>query len=247
MQPTDEGESKKYESQRSDAGNTNKSVARKVYAHQPKVTWNRAYIFRTLIDGSLLVLPLAIILFALYLLFRFVFNLLVPISAILSSGNAEPHWSVNIISLIVLLIFLFGVGLLTRNRSGKFYYTYFERNYLSHIPLYTTVKDTVQQFSGLKKMPFSQVVLIDPFKTGVLMTGFVTEEVTEDIFTVFVPTAPNPTNGNIYHVPKECIRFLDVGTEKAMRTVVSMGTGSTCLFPPEVNKLAQLKTENQTD
>ncbi|MDF9796105.1 putative membrane protein [Catalinimonas alkaloidigena] len=245
MQHTDqcESENNKYRQAKAHhSGKTNKSIAMKNHAHHQKVTWNRAYIFRTMIDGALLVLPLAIILFALYLLFRFVFNLLVPISAILTTGSEEPHWSVNIISLVILLLFLFAVGLATRNRSGKFYYTYFERNYLSQIPLYTTVKDTVQQFSGLKKMPFSQVVLIDPFKTGVLMTGFVTEEVSKDIFTVFVPTAPNPTNGNIYHVPKECVQFLKVGTDKAMRTVVSMGTGSTCLFSE--NNSAHLNAEN---
>ncbi|MEK6480588.1 DUF502 domain-containing protein [Catalinimonas sp. 4WD22] len=224
---------------------THTTITKKFIAQQQN-KWDREFILKTLIDGALLVLPLAIILFALYLLFRFVFNLLVPISAILSSGNETPHWWVNIISLIVLLLFLFGVGLTIRYRSGKFYFTYFERNYLSQIPLYTTVRDTVQQFTGLKKMPFSQVVLIDPFKTGVLMTGFVTEEVSEDIFTVFVPTAPNPTNGNIYHVPRESIQFLDVGTDKAMRTVVSMGTGSACLFPTEGSNSAQLDAEAST-
>ncbi len=209
--------------------------------------WTKAYIFKTMLDGALLVLPLAIILFVLRLLFRFVVSLLVPISTLLTSGSDEPHWSVNIISLVVLMLFLFAVGLAAHNRSGKFYFTYAERNYLRHIPLYTIVKDTVQQFSGLKKMPFSQVVLVDPFKTGVLMTGFVTEEITDDLFTVFVPTAPNPTNGNIYHIPRECIKFLEVGTDKAMRTVVSMGTGSSCLFPDmECNNNLELEASDAT-
>lgn len=214
---------------------TNETSAKHVHpqgtylAPQPG-KWTKQYILRTLLDGALLVLPLAIIIFVMSLIFKFVFNLLVPISALLSAGAEEPHWSVNIISLIILLIFLFSVGLAVRHRAGKFYFYYLERNYLSQIPLYSAVRDTIQQFSGLKNMPFSQVVLVDPFKTGVLMTGFVTEEISSDIFTVFVPTAPNPTNGNIYHIPRDCIRFLEVGTEKAMRTVVGMGTGSSCLF-----------------
>ncbi|WKN30197.1 DUF502 domain-containing protein [Porifericola rhodea] len=210
--------------------NSQKGQTEEAYQRASRSGWSRQYIFRTMMDGALLLLPLAIILFALYLIFRFVFNLLVPISVLLSTGSEDPHWTVNILSLVVLLIFLFLIGLLVRNRSGKFYFHYLERNYLSQIPLYSTVRDTVQQFSGLKKMPFSQVVLIDPFKTGVLMTGFVTEEISKDMYTVFVPTAPNPTNGNIYHVPRQCIQFLDVGSDQAMRTVVSMGTGSSCLF-----------------
>lgn len=234
MQNSDFGESntkgQSHQSSGTGGEGNKKTLARKIYAHQKKVKWNRAYILKTLIDGALLVLPLAVIVFALYLLFRFVFNLLVPITLLLTPNNAEPHWFINVISLAILVTFLFIVGLAARNRSGKYYFTYFERNYLCHIPLYATVRDTVQQFTGMKSMPFSKVVLIDPFNSGTLMTGFITEEISEDIYTVFVPTAPNPTNGNIYHVPKENVKFLEVGTDKAMRTVVSMGTGSSCLF-----------------
>ena len=79
-------------------------------------------------------------------------------------------------------------------------------------------------------MPFSQVVLVDAYNTGVLLTGFVTETVSGDIYTVFVPTAPNPMNGNIYHVPASQLRFLDIEPEKAMRSIVGMGTGSSELF-----------------
>lgn len=79
-------------------------------------------------------------------------------------------------------------------------------------------------------MPFSQVVLVDAYNTGVLLTGFITETVSKEIYTVFVPTAPNPMNGNIYHVPASQLRFLDIEPEKAMRSIVGMGTGSTVLF-----------------
>ena len=81
-------------------------------------------------------------------------------------------------------------------------------------------------------MPFKQVVLVDPFDSGVLMTGFVAEEIENGLFTVFVPTAPNPTNGNVYHVPASRLKFLDIKAEKAISTVVGMGTGSSCLFSP---------------
>ena len=58
------------------------------------------------------------------------------------------------------------------------------------------------------------------------MTGFITDQINDTLYTIFVPTAPNPTNGNIYHVPKELITFLDVSTQDAMRTVMGMGTGT---------------------
>ncbi len=117
-----------------------------------------------------------------------------------------------------------------RAKRGHSYFKVFEKRYLNHIPLYSSIKETVAQFSGLKKMPFSQVVLVDAYNTGVLLTGFVTETVTDDIYTIFVPTAPNPMNGNIYHVPVKQLKFLDIEPEQAMRSIVGMGTGSTKLF-----------------
>jgi uncharacterized membrane protein len=37
-------------------------------------------------------------------------------------------------------------------------------------------------------------------------------------------------NGNIYHVPKKQLKFLDIESEKAMKSIVGMGTGSSLLF-----------------
>jgi uncharacterized membrane protein len=132
--------------------------------------------------------------------------------------------------MLILAVFIFVVGLVLRNRIGKMYFRSFENTYLSQIPLYNTIKEMVGQFSGLKEMPFKRVVLIDPYNTGVLLTGFVTEDVSDSVYTVFVPTAPNPANGNIYHVPAEKLKFIEVEPERAMRTIVGMGTGSSCLF-----------------
>jgi uncharacterized membrane protein len=78
----------------------------------------------------------------------------------------------------------------------------------------------------MKDLPFSQVVLFDPYNTGVLMTGFVTDKINDELFTIFVPTAPNPMNGNIYHAPKTTLTFLTVSSQEAMRTIMGMGTGS---------------------
>src|SRR5690606_9729161 len=122
--------------------------------------------------------------------------------------------------------FVFLIGLLVRNRVGKVYFKRFEKKYLTKLPLYNLIHQTVYQFVGLKKLPFSEVVLLDPFRSGTMMTGFVTDQVNDELYTIFVPTAPNPTNGNIYHVPKELLTFLSVSTQDAMRTVMGMGTGT---------------------
>lgn len=189
------------------------------------------YVFTTLIQGFIFLLPLTILLILLSVLFSFVFKIVAPLSFLLDNGGPVPDWVINFISISILLMFFFLFGLMVKSSVGKGYFTSFEKKYLTKIPLYNLVHKTVYQFAGLEKLPFSQVVLIDPFKTGTLMTGFVTSQINENLYTIFVPTAPNPMNGNIYHVPKDSIQFLPVSPQDAMRTIMGMGTGSACLLP----------------
>ncbi|MDP2042233.1 DUF502 domain-containing protein [Algoriphagus sp.] len=208
--------------------------------------WSKPFFIKTLLDGLLLVLPTIIILFLLSLIFKFVFNIVSPISALLDK-NAEKHaLLINLLALLILVVFIFTIGLILRSARSKKSFKIFEGRYLLRIPLYSTLQETIAQFSGLKKMPFSQVVLIDAYNTGVLLTGFITEKACDGIYTVFVPTAPNPMNGNIYHVPSTQMRFLDIEPEKAMRTIMGMGTGSSVLFAArekteEVEELDEVK------
>ncbi len=192
--------------------------------------WTKSFFIRTLLNGLLLTLPTIIILFLLSIIFKFVFNIVSPISSLLDQNSESHAWFINVLALLILIALIFIIGLIMRDARGQRSFKSFEDRYLLQIPLYSTLKETVAQFSGLKKMPFSQVVLVDAYNTGVLLTGFVTEKVTDGIYTVFVPTAPNPMNGNIYHVPAAQLKFLEIEPEKAMRSIVGMGTGSTVLF-----------------
>jgi len=199
----------------------------------PEKTWFRSFFLRTLLNGLFLVLPTIIIMVLLSVIFRFVFNLIAPISALLDK-NAETHTFItNIVALLILISVIFLIGFILSDFRNKRSFKRFENTYLLRIPLYSTLRGTIDKFSGQKKMPFSQVVLVDAYNTGVLLTGFITETVSKDIYTVFVPTAPNPMNGNIYHVPAAQLRFLDIEPEKAMRSIVGMGTGSSELFAAE--------------
>ena len=137
---------------------------------------------------------------------------------------------IDLIPLAAILLLFFFIGLTVRTELGSKLFNRIDKQWLSQLPFYSILRDTVQQFFGNKKMPFSQVVLVDVFNNDTLMTVFVTDEVTEDIYTVFVPTGPNPTNGFIFHVRKHQLTFLKVRPEEAMRMIIGVGTGSKTLF-----------------
>lgn len=219
----------KIENSSGDAINR-KDLIRVYQSHDSGQPWYKHPIVSTMRQGMLFTLPILIFLTIVYLLFKLVFNLISPISFLLIGGNEARPWYLQVLTLMVLLGIFLVVGLFAQINSTRALAQKIERKYFFQMPLYSVIRETVQQFSGLKKMPFSQAVLVDPYNTGVYLTGFISEQVHPDLFTVFVPTAPNPINGNLYHVPRSKLVFLAVAPEVAMRSIVGMGSGSSNLF-----------------
>jgi uncharacterized membrane protein len=75
-------------------------------------------------------------------------------------------------------------------------------------------------------MIFKSVALIRPFGNDTMITAFITDESDNGYTTVFVPSAPAPTGGYIYHLKNEYVIKIDYPIEQAMRTVLSLGAGS---------------------
>lgn len=184
------------------------------------------FLVTTLLGGFVVILPITIFIFIIRLIFNFLTDALAPLSTLIATKTA---WNVSIVNLIALgsiILFCFLMGLLIRTRIGKNFFGSIEKAYLERLPLYGTIKEIVQQFSGAKKMPFSEVVTVEVFSNGTKMTGFITEEHGDGNFTVFVPTGPNPTNGFIFHVSEDQIERKNTSTEEAMRSIIGVGVGS---------------------
>ena len=200
-------------------------------SQSPETDTRRTPSFKELLfKGIAVVLPAVLLLLIGQAVLNFSLRILRPISAWLDPGFTERQWVVDLISLGMLVGILLIIGFLMRNRLAISELERFERNFLRRIPLYAMLRETVNQFTGLKKMPFSEAVLVDPFNSGTYMTGFIAEQSADGYYTVFVPTAPNPTNGFVFHLPESRINFTKVRPKDAMRTVVGMGTGSEVMF-----------------
>lgn len=200
----------------------------------PTVKNLRHFFVTTLIGGIVVLLPLVIFIFAIKLVLGFVNSILQPLSQLIGINSEMPGFIIDVIALIIVLIFCFIVGLGVRTRMGKEILNYIERDILDRLPAYRTIRDIVKQFSGGKQTPFKTVVAVDVYNTGTRMTGFITDQPDQGLYTVFVPTAPNPTNGFIFHVTRDQIEFLDAKTEDAMRIVIGMGVGSSKIYTKEV-------------
>ncbi len=193
----------------------------------------KRFFITTLIGGVVVLLPITILVIVINFLIGLISNWLKPLSELLAGTIKLNHFFLDLIALVIVILFCFLVGLFIRTQIGKTSFAYIESTFLNLIPFYSTVKDIVQQFTGNKKTPFKQVVMADVFNSGALMTGFVTDDHENGMYTIFVPTAPNPTNGFVFHVHKDQIRFIKKDAQEAMRSVIGMGAGSAKLFEEE--------------
>ena len=190
----------------------------------------KGFLKSTVMGGVLVILPLAVLLFIAHWVFTFVSETISPLTgALLTRWSLQPVVA-DIIVVILIVMLCAAVGFIVRTKVGKWIYQLVENGLLRKAPGYSIIKETVVQFIGNKKSPFSSVALVQVYENSTMVSAFVTDTHEDGSCTVFVPTGPNPTSGNIYHVKGEYVHRVDVPVEEAMRSIISCGAGSSALI-----------------
>lgn len=199
----------------------------------------KEFIKSTLIGGLLVVLPLGILLAIVAWLFSQVRKAITPLTRIVMEKSPMQELVAALLVITVIIAACFAIGILVRTRLGKWLFHTLETYILKKAPGYSLIKETVFQFLGTKKSPFSSVALVRLYGNDTLVSAFVTDTHENGTCTVFVPTGPNPTSGNIFHVPATCVFPVDIPVEDAMRSIISCGAGSAKL----IESMKKLKSE----
>lgn len=147
-------------------------------------------------------------------------------------GPTYWYWSAAAFLLAVVLIAI--VGLLTRYYIGKKIIDWTD-NLMMRVPLlnkfYGAIKQVNEAFAG-NKHSFKTVVLVEFPLAGNYSVGFITNEqqgelqknAGKNLFSVFVPTTPNPTSGFLILVPQEKIIKLEMSVADGIKYIVSLGS-----------------------
>ncbi len=176
------------------------------------------------------ILPVAILFFVFNWIFNLVRNMIQPLTNLVMTKSQIQEILAAILVIAVILTLCFVIGVFVRTSLGKWIYQTLENRILKVAPGYSLIKETVMQFLGSKKSPFSSVALAQIFGNETLVSAFVTDTHSDGSYTVFVPTGPNPTSGNIYHLEGRFVHPIDVPVEDTMRSILSCGAGSTKLI-----------------
>lgn len=188
------------------------------------------FFISALIGGLLVVLPLGIMIAIVAWIFSQVHKAISPLTKLLIEQSTLQGIVADILVVSLIVVACFMVGVLVRTRLGKWIYHTLESSFLKKTPGYTLIKETVFQFLGNKKSPFSSVALVKIYGNDTLVSAFVTDTSESGICNVFVPTGPNPTSGNIFHLDSQYVFPVDIPVEDAMRSIISCGAGSSTLI-----------------
>ena len=187
----------------------------------------KKFLKTTLIGGLTTVVPIGIVAGIFHWLFLAITNIIQPMTnMIMAKSNLKEILADGVVILAIIALCFF-IGLVIQTNIGRWIHNTLEKNLLDRFPGYSLFKETFLHLLSQEKQPFSQVALAQIFPTKTLVTCFVTAEHSNGWFTVFVPTGPNPTSGNIYHLPPEQVKTIPkANVQTTMQTIIACGAGS---------------------
>lgn len=197
---------------------------------------------RAFVTGLLLVAPLAVTIWALVKIIDLVGSVFSPWIAAQAATYLPTElanskllglvWDLIGAFIVVLLVTL--LGWLSRHFLAKYLLAAGDR-LMGEIPgvsaIYGTVKQIVATFGEQGRSSFSKVVVVEFPRPGSWAIGFLTNTAPsepaaragEELWSVFVPTTPNPTSGFLVLLPRTQVRELEMSVADGMKLIISGG------------------------
>lgn len=197
---------------------------------------SRLITFRTaFFSGLLLVAPLVVTIWAFSKIVELVGGTFRPLyEHYLPDSLQRIPFLWDSLATVVVLLLVTGLGYLSNYVFGKYFLKVGER-FIQRIPgigtVYNSVKQIVATFSTQNRNLFNKVVLVEFPRSGTWAIGFLTNKqqsepharIGGEIWTIFVPTTPNPTSGFLVLLPADKIIELDMSVGDGMKMIISGG------------------------
>jgi uncharacterized membrane protein len=178
------------------------------------------YVLGRLITGVLVVAPIYLAALLLLKGAKSLTGVLKPFAHLL------PNWlpGAEVLSLLVVLIICFLIGLAVRTRIGFALRNRLEKSFFERMPGYSLIRSLTQRLAGEDREAAWKPALVEVEEA--LVPAFVIEELGDGRFTVFVPSIPTPLAGAVYILTAERVHPLDVPFAQAIKAISRWGSGS---------------------
>lgn len=195
----------------------------------------RNFVKTSLLGGVSVILPAVLLLTVFNWIFQWVSSIIEPLTRVIVAKSNMQEILVNLLIIFAIVTACFLIGIVVKTQVGAFVQARAEALLGRLIPGYRLTTQTFQQLFSKRSSSYSAVALVKPFGNESMMTAFITDEHPNGYCSVFVPTGPNPTSGNIFHLPASSVYRVDVPVEEVMKSIIGCGAGSSVILQAHWN------------
>jgi uncharacterized membrane protein len=187
---------------------------------------------RYFIMGLVVVVPVFLTVYVLFIFFRFTDNILGRFLNVYLKNTLGFY--IPGLGILIFLIFILAIGFLANRYIGKRIFPLVDKLFF-RLPLtrniYPTFKQIISFILAQKEFGFKKVVLVEYPSRGIWSLGFLTNEEfrrisqvsNREMAAIFIPSSPGPFTGFMIFVAKEDLRFPDLSIADALRIIISGG------------------------
>ena len=177
------------------------------------------FVLKRSLAGLLVIAPIYLAGLLLLKVANSLIGLVQPFSSML------PEWmpGARILSLLMVLIFCFVVGLVVSTSLGQSTWERMEHSLFQKIPGYALFRSLTQQMAGTTEETAWKPALAEIEEA--LVPAFIIEKLEDGSFTVFVPSIPTPLAGAVYILAANRVHPINVPFTQALKAVSQWGSG----------------------
>ena len=150
------------------------------------------------------------------------------------------------VGVIIFLLFTILIGSITKGYFGRTLLRSAE-SLVDRMPvvrsIYNGIKQIAETVFNQSNNSFERACLVEYPRKGIWAVAFVSTKTNgevankigkdKNLYSIFLPTTPNPTSGFLLFLPEKDIIFLDMSVEDAAKLVISAGL----VTPKEIKKM----------
>jgi uncharacterized membrane protein len=184
----------------------------------------RDFVGTTVVGGLVVLVPLYLAVLLVAKLMETVVGVVKPIA------NVLPAWlpAERLLSLLLVLLIGFGVGLLVRTTRGAAMRDQLERSLFGKLPGYELFRSLTLRATGHGDQAGWKPAVVEV--EDAYVPGFIIEKLDDGSYTVFVPSVPTPFAGALYVLTPDRVHELSVPVAQAARAISQWGIGTKSLI-----------------
>ncbi|GAA3725933.1 MULTISPECIES: DUF502 domain-containing protein [Flavobacterium] len=178
----------------------------------------------TFLGGILFLVPLVVLIIVLEKGYGLVQKTTLPLVSTLPKVSVLGLAIQELVGILIIILICFIAGLLAKTAAAEKLVQKLEDGILSFVPGYSFMKSMNENILGFESKEDLKVIMV-PTDAG-WQFAFLIEQISENVFTVFIPDAPNPWSGSVVFVEKKDIREIEITQKQALACIRKLGYGS---------------------